>query len=203
MARRRGKSLLPAALAASAIASAALAGEIADTSASETDPPFGGEANVAYAEALWQALAERNLVGEDGIATYTYEGTQPHGLVLELLSANLTFEDHTGPVIVKRNYVGEAEPGELRKQVLADRMQYLDSVTVMFQRADGYDPEFDNWFWAKYAADGSLSENPKGMKLAGRVAKGAGEGGAHGGCIGCHVGAPGEDLIFTEGLTVE
>ena len=47
------------------------------------------------------------------------------------------------------------------------------------------------WFWAKYKKDGSIDKNPKGAKLAGRVAKGK-----DAGCIACHQGAPGEDMVF-------
>ena len=62
----------------------------------------------------------------------------------------------------------------------------------MFQRAEGYDPENQNWYWAKYLADGSLDRNEQGMQLAGRVAKGADQG-----CIACHSGAPGDDYLYT------
>ena len=65
------------------------------------------------------------------------------------------------------------------------------AVTVMFQRESGYDDDNKNWYWAKYLADGSLDKNPKGMELAGRVAKGA-----DAGCIACHSGADGEDYEF-------
>jgi hypothetical protein len=54
--------------------------------------------------------------------------------------------------------------------------QYLGAITVMYQRKEGYDPENNNWFWAKYKPDGSLDKNPKGMALAGRVAKGMPQG---------------------------
>ena len=42
-----------------------------------------------------------------------------------------------------------------------------------------------------YRADGTLDKNPKGMQLAGRVAKGAAKG-----CIACHTAAPGGDMVF-------
>lgn len=185
-------------VASVALCGAALAQDLAQRSAAETEPPFSGEANVAYAQSLWDALAQQKLVGEDGILTYPYEGTQPHGKVLELLKTTITFEDHTGPVIVKRNYAGEADAEELEHEVLADRMEHLHSVTIMFQREEGYDADNQNWFWAKYLPDGSLDTNPNDMQLAGRVAKGADQG-----CIACHSGAEGGDYIFTEGLAAE
>jgi len=55
----------------------------------------------------------------------------------------------------------------------------------------GYDPDDKDWFWVKYAPDGTVLTNPKGMKLAGRVAKGMDKG-----CIACHAGAPGGDMVF-------
>lgn len=175
------------------IAGGAVAAQhLARQSAEETKPPFSGEANVKYARALWDKLAEMRLVGANSIVTYPYEGTQPHGKVLEYLETRLTFEGHTSIVMVKKNYMGDAEPEELEHQVLENRLAKLDSVTVMLQREDGYDRSHDNWFWAKYKPDGSLAANPKGMRLAGRVAKGADQG-----CIACHQAAPGEDYVFT------
>ena len=61
----------------------------------------------------------------------------------------------------------------------------------MFKRKKGYDPENLDWFWAKYKKDGTIDKNPKGMSLVGRVAKGADTG-----CIACHKGAPGEDMVY-------
>ena len=58
-------------------------------------------------------------------------------------------------------------------------------------REAGYDDDNENWFWAKYLPDGSLDKNPKGMELAGRVAKGADMG-----CIACHSAAPGDDYLY-------
>jgi hypothetical protein len=66
----------------------------------------------------------------------------------------------------------------------------------MYQREAGYDADNQNWFWAKYKPDGSLHKNPKGMQLAGRVAKGKPKG-----CISCHKVAPGGDYIFTNTTT--
>ncbi len=40
--------------------------------------------------------------------------------------------------------------------------------------------------------DGTIKKNPKGMLLAGRVAKGMDKG-----CISCHSQAGGEDFLFS------
>lgn len=55
----------------------------------------------------------------------------------------------------------------------------------------GYDPDNLDWFWARYNPDGSIAENPMGVALAGRVAKGMEDG-----CIACHAGAA-DDMVFT------
>ena len=65
------------------------------------------------------------------------------------------------------------------------------AVTVM-QRLQGYDPDNHDWFWVKYAPDGSILKNPKGMLLAGRVAKGN----KKKGCVACHRAAPGGDMVY-------
>ena len=78
------------------------------------------------------------------------------------------------------------------ENVAKDPNKYLGAFTVMYKRP-GYDPDNSDWFWAKYLPDGSLDKNPKGMQLAGRVAKVD----PPAGCIGCHSAAPGGDMVFT------
>ncbi len=152
--------------------------------------PFGSKEDAAYAAALWAALEKDRMVGKDTINTFPYEGTEPHGFVLETFYTNTTVNGHTGEVIVKRNY----GPKDVEVDaVQADRGKHLGAVTVMFKREAGWDADNKDWFWAKYLPDGSLDKNPKGMMLAGKVAKGADKG-----CIACHTGAPGEDMVFTK-----
>jgi hypothetical protein len=152
-------------------------------------PPFGGEADRAYAERLWEAMEAERMVGEDRIRTIPLLGTDPHGAFLETFYMSLTLDGHEGLLSVKRNY----GPGEVTQEdVQADRDEHLNSVTVMFRREAGYDPDHQNWFWVKYLPDGSLDENPQGRKLAGRVAKGANTG-----CIACHSDADGGDYLFS------
>ncbi len=150
--------------------------------------PFGGEEDVAYAGTLWNAITEARLIGANAIQTRPYEGTEPHGFVLETLYDKIAVGGHTGTVIVKRNYGPE---GVTVDEVANDPGKHLAAVTVMFQREDGYDADNKNWYWAKYLADGSLDKNPAGKQLAGRVAKGA-----DAGCIACHSGADGGDYEF-------
>jgi hypothetical protein len=62
----------------------------------------------------------------------------------------------------------------------------------MVQREAGYDPENNDWYWVKYSPAGGVEKNEEGTALAGRVAKGAGQG-----CIACHASARGGDYFFT------
>ncbi len=152
------------------------------------DPGFGGAADVAFAERLWVQLREARLVGRGAIGSRPYEGVEPHGAILTTLQSSLLLDDHEGVVIVKNNYLGE----NVSVQSVADNPDLnLDAITVMFRREPGYDPETRNWFWAKFNSDGTLSTNPRGRRLAGRVAKNPEDG-----CIACHVFAPGNDYVF-------
>jgi hypothetical protein len=151
-------------------------------------PPMGNAQDIADAEAVWTALTARGLVGANRIMSTPYKGQPPHGAVLDTIDSRITVNGHTGAVIIKRNYGG---PGVSKEAVANDPDKYLGAVTVMFKRENGYDPDDRDWFWAKYKPDGSLHTNPKGIKLAGRVAKGMPKG-----CIACHQGAPGGDFVF-------
>ncbi len=150
--------------------------------------PFGTSMDTDYAQQLWQALNNAKLAGNGAIETVPYKGQPPHGAVLETFSSKLSVAGHSGVVYVKRNYRGK---DITRSRVANNRGKYLKAVTVMFKREKGYDPENKDWFWAKYKPDGSLHSNPKGMLLAGRVAKGMNMG-----CISCHRAAPGGDYLF-------
>ncbi len=151
--------------------------------------PFSGEDSVNYSQDLWAALTAAGLAGSSASADKPYKGTHPHGAVLETLTSEVSVAGHKGKVVVKRNYGGE---GVSIDAVSGDRNKFIKAVTVMFKREVGYDADNKDWFWAKYKPDGSLHTNPKGMMLAGRVAKGKPKG-----CIACHTAAPGGDYIFT------
>ncbi len=168
---------------------AALGAALAAAPGLAQEHPFGGQDDQDYAAQLWQVLTEMRLAGDDRITTLPYEGVEPHGFVLETLYATATLDGHDGKVIVKRNYGPE---GVSVSEVQADRGGHLGAVTVMFQREEGFDPETNDWFWAKYLPDGSLDQNPAGVPLAGRVGKGA-----DAGCIPCHAQAEGDDFLYT------
>ncbi|MEI4264259.1 hypothetical protein [Roseovarius sp. D0-M9] len=152
------------------------------------DAPFGTDADAEYAAKLWSIMEEMKLAGDGMIRTFPYEGVAPHGMMLETLYTTATVEGHSGDLVIKRNYGPE---GVSIDEVLDDPDKHLGAVTAMFRREAGFDPENADWFWVKYLPDGSLDKNPKGMRLAGKVAKGM-----DAGCIACHSGA-GEDMLFT------
>ena len=152
--------------------------------------PFGGKNSVAYSQQLWDSLSTARLAGPNAKADGVYKGTHPHGAMLETLYGKVSVNGHEGDVVVKRNYGGK---NITAADVSANRAKYLKAVTVMFKREDGYDSANQNWYWAKFKPDGSLHTNPKGMMLAGRVAKGMPVG-----CISCHKSAPGGDYLFTK-----
>lgn len=151
--------------------------------------PFGQGEDRGYAAELWETMVAMDLAGDDPIAVFPYRGVEPHGFLLETLYTDATIDGHTGTLVIKRNYGPE---GLTIAELQGARAEHLASVTVMFKRDAGYDPENQNWFWAKYLPDGSLDRNRNGVALAGRVAKGA-----EAGCIACHAGADGNDYLYT------
>lgn len=155
------------------------------------EPPFGTKTDTEYSKALWDALVSAKLVGPNSINTKPYEGVHPHGAILQTLESKVTVNGRTAHVVVKKNHAGKE--GLTENDVWQDPNKYLGAITVMFKREAGYDPDNQDWFWVKYKADGSLHKNPKGMMLAGKVAKGAPAGK---GCINCHQKAGGGDYFF-------
>jgi hypothetical protein len=150
--------------------------------------PFGSETEISYTRDLWRVLVKEKLAGPERIRAIPYEGMEPHGVILEQFSTLIKIKAHKGMVHVKSNYMGKDIS---RSKVVNDPDTYLRAITVMFKREKGYDPENQDWFWAKYKPDGTLHANPKGVLLAGRVAKGM-----RMGCIACHRSADGGDYLF-------
>jgi len=165
----------------------ALAATVGLTASCAHAQPFGGDDDVEYSQRLWSALERAGYVGDDAVMSTPYKGTHPHGAVLDTIDSEVTVGSTTGVVIIKRNYGG---PDVSKQAVADDPAKFLKAVTVMFKRA-GYDADNQDWFWVKYKPDGSLHKNPKGMKLAGKVAKGMPQG-----CIACHASAPGGDMVY-------
>jgi len=152
-------------------------------------PPFSGPEDVAFAKKLWNALEDNRLIGSNRFQSMPYMTPPPHGHFVESLDGTISVDGREGLVVVKKNF-GKTKK-ETRQEIADNPDEFMTSITVMFKRENGYDTDNKNWFWAKYFPDGSLFKNPKGMKLAGRIAKGKKKA-----CLACHVAAPGGDYIF-------
>lgn len=149
---------------------------------SEAGPPFGGAADVKRAADLWKGTLGGKYTkwaSYPGLGGWQ-PGKSPHGKVLRYFinstAARNPQKPGNGAIIVKENYGVKNGP--------------LMAVTIM-QKIKGYDPDNADWFWVKYGPGGEIMKNPKGMRLAGRVAKGMPKG-----CIACHGNAGGDDYLF-------
>lgn len=127
------------------------------------------------ADAVWEYITQTSPYTEWGTwPDEAFEGYlpsgAPHTQVVKIyvndvgLSVAEEFpgEMPDGTFIVKDNFMGESvdSPGD------------LGAVTIMY-KVEGYNPDGNDWYWAKYQADG-------GVDAAGKPA----------GCIGCHLGIP-------------
>ncbi len=157
-----------------------------DSRAQKSAPNFGGPKDVAFAIKLWRTIKGYK---DWKLTSPVYKGGSPHGKWIRLYSTYVTMDDKHYPIIIKDNYSGR---GVTKEAVDEDPAKWLAAVTIMLQREDGYDKDNANWFWAKYNPDGTLAKNPKGMQLAGRVAKGMPKG-----CISCHSNAGKGDYLFS------
>ncbi len=152
----------------------------------QKDMPFGGSDDVEFANKLWTAMdGYQDWPMRSGV----YPGASPHGKFLKLYYNMVHVKGKPYHIVVKDNFGGEDATQE---KVAESPGDYLAAVTIMLQREDGYDPDNNNWFWVKYGPDGKILTNPKGVALAGRVAKGTGQA-----CISCHANAKGDDYLFT------
>lgn len=148
--------------------------------------PFGNTSDIELANAVWSAMQSVGLVGPQASVGQPYVGGPPHGATLDTLELNLKVDGTERLLSLKKNF-GATDP----KVVLEQPYETLGAVTVMVKMDQNYDPDNQNWFYAKYLPDGSIDKNPKGVALAGRVGMKGGPG-----CIGCHAAAPGGDYIF-------
>ena len=139
---------------------------------------FAGSENGPTADAgkLWEYVTKTNPYtgwefwpGRDGL----YVGTQPHGAHLKLYTnapalaaAKEGKQMPYGAIVLKENY------GKDGKTLMA--------VTPMY-RVEGFNPEGDDWFWAKYGPNGEVQKS-------GKVA----------GCINCHKARKSQNWIFNE-----
>ncbi len=96
-------------------------------------------------------------------------GKSPHGKFIRTFvnpaGANDPKAPGYGTIIVKENFSSRSP-------------ESLVALTVM-QRIEGYDPENEDWFWARFTPDGDLTHS-------GKVAM----------CADCHFDAGGDDYVF-------
>jgi len=162
----------------------------------KTIPNFSSKQDILYARQLWKAMENNQLVGTQAKPLKPFfGGAKPHGMILEIYSNPLVVGQHSGFLVLKRNYNGD---GVSVKNVSKNRSKYLSSITIMYQRESGYDQDNLNFFWAKYKPNGTLfTKEMMGttLQLAGRLMKGASPEQSKG-CIYCHSSAGGGDYIF-------
>lgn len=151
-----------------------------------TAQDFGGNADIDFANKLWSALETARLVGPDRINVQPFEGNEPHGAIQQAYATTVAVGGRVARVLVKANHGG---PGIDVSAVYDNPNKHLGAYTVMFKREAGYDPENQDWFWAKYNPSGQLDKNPKGAAIAGKFMKGKDKG-----CIACHTATGGDDL---------
>jgi hypothetical protein len=152
----------------------------------EKEMPFGGDADVEFAKALWVAM---DGYSDWRVASDYYASNAPHGQFVKIYYSVVTIDENPYHVVVKDNFAGEGATLETVAESPADHVSW---ITVMVQREAGYDPDNDDWFWVNYGPDGMVRKTDTGMAMAGRVAKGMSMG-----CIACHANARGADYYFT------
>lgn len=149
------------------------------TAVTAQEDRFGTEADGAYAMKVWEAMVAKNIAGPDRVIAFPYEGSPPHGAMLEAYYTTATIDGHQGDLLVKYNY---GPKDATAQDVLADPQKHLGGITVMFRREAGYDSENLDWFWMRFNKDGKLSKI-KDKPMAGRLDKS---------CIECHSAAEGQ-----------
>ncbi len=137
----------------------------------------------ANAKSVWKRITK-----ETNYTTYNYwpgqkgirRGQSPHGAyhriyINSVLYNNLPIKNNIAPYgsfIIKENYSPE-------KQLLA--------ITLMTKIKD-YNPEHNDWFWAKYSPNGEI------------LTKGKEKEGVLNSCIKCHQGMKDNDYVIVHPL---
>ncbi len=126
-------------------------------------------------EALWNALQSQKYAQTWNLwpgKPKLYKGREPHGALLTTYVNGPAYEAilsrqgrmPAGAIVVKENYKPD---------------RTLAAITVMW-KVPGYNSEAGDWFWAKYAPDGTALKQ-------GKVP----------GCIDCHRAAADNDYLYT------
>jgi len=105
----------------------------------ESNHPPDNAKDVLFAQQLWEVMKDNRLVGNQAITLQPFfGGAKPHGMILEIYSHQLMMGKHNGFLVLKRNYNGDDVSIE---NVSKNRSKYLSSITIMYQREDGYDKD--------------------------------------------------------------
>ena len=155
--------------------------------AAEPSEGAGRAKDDAYAARLWAYMADNQLVGEERMRSFPFEGLRPHGSIQEVIATEAEIDGHIGRLIVKHNYGAKEEITP--KSVYAGNLsENYEALTIMFQREEGYDSGNNDWFWAEYNPDGSILVY-EGAHLSGRSPL----------CLGCHTPLGGKDREILNG----
>lgn len=150
-------------------------------SCSEETTESKAETDAEIAEGLWQQMISENYSDTNGSWSYwpgktgkylpdtTLMGSDPH-IGPQVFQ---TFVNSTGMSGLTSNSRPLADKSIIVKQnyIISGQDTMLAAITAMLKR-QGYDPDHNDWFWAKYTADGTID-------ASGKVD----------GCINCHSGA--------------
>ena len=113
---------------------------------------------------LWPGFGEKYLTcGTHSIRLTTYANPPAYAAVSGKMGTMLP-----GPIIVKENYTDD---GQFR------------ATTVMY-KVEGYNPEYNDWFWLKVLEDGTVDQEDRPD-----------------GCQVCHSEMKSNDYIWTGGPT--
>ncbi len=140
-----------------------------DTPAPEMSP------NEKAAMELWQMLQDEGYADKWTLVPgkgELYAGQGPHGMLLTTYLNEQAFNAYEskpgafsdGSILVKENYMPD---------------KTLAAITVMVKKA-GYDADHNDWFFAKYAPDGTVQAS-----------------GSPAGCVSCHGSVRTNDYVFT------
>ncbi len=123
----------------------------------------------ADAEELWAYLTSQDMpytsyqYWPDPSREGFYQGADPHGAILRTFVNDMAFS-------VAGNFPGQMPYRSIivKENYPPDDQENMAALTVMY-KVEGYNPEGGDWFWARYAPDGTVDK-------AGAVE----------GCINCH-----------------
>ena len=132
--------------------------------------------------AIWAHIQEENYSEDWSLWPGTerfYQGNPPHGMLLTTYVNDVARRALEGGQTIMPEGAGVIKENHTPDRTLA-------AVTVMYKR-DGYNAEYNDWFFRKHLTSGELDKMPNGMAMEGRLP----------GCQNCHVAVKSKDYLFT------